>query len=594
MVRLNRRPLIALTAIASITLLWPTSAAASHFRYGSLTWKQRSDLGSNYVEFALTAGFRRNGFVGSDTDGYPQVGDTISEVIGATGINFGDGVSTGMLDFKVVAVDRGQNWFLGTAVDGVGDPILHQYATPNNGGDAWLVSAASCCRISSCTQFDYVDTTGQTSVTRTVSLAHINNSDGYYRVWTTVDLDKASSSAVTSLPAVVGVTANGPVSFSVPATDSEANDHYLRWRLAYGAEAADSGLFTQPSVPTASAASIVPNTGEYKWNTAGAVTNTCSVFTSNPLRRYTYYSTQVIVEKYKNSDTQAVNPVNSIAVDFFLSLGESTFTPPVFDDSGSSSNAAEIVGEVAGQITFYVQGSATTGTCTINHAGLPTGATFVITSPGNPTTGVFDWTPGAGTEGVYVITFSLVDGNGIQSTPRSYTLRINAQGSSEQPACSCPGTFTVPGCAAEPFCITNTGGGTLQIAAITMVDQNSQSVIFTPSFAALDLLDGVNDGFISLSTNVSVCIDIGCAGQSATTVTVTSNATSTGSSVPRTSAQIQASTSVGIGGGSCAVSGHTTWWLVWPLGLAMLTVLVLRRRRVPTEPRRPWHPQHRG
>ena len=76
------------------------TAQATHWRFGQLTWKPAA--AANTAEFTLTAAFRLNGNYG--LPGTPVVGDVITEFQGGTGLSFGDGSSTGTLQFQVISV----------------------------------------------------------------------------------------------------------------------------------------------------------------------------------------------------------------------------------------------------------------------------------------------------------------------------------------------------------------------------------------------------------------------------------------------------------------------------------------------------------
>jgi hypothetical protein len=119
--RYLRLLLIAVT----FSFFYITTAQATHFRFGHLTWTPQPDISPTTVKFNLTASFRRNGYPGSGSDGLPVIGDIITETIGGTGIDFGDGTSTGTLQFQVTAYSVTENWINAVALDpGGGTPII--------------------------------------------------------------------------------------------------------------------------------------------------------------------------------------------------------------------------------------------------------------------------------------------------------------------------------------------------------------------------------------------------------------------------------------------------------------------------------------
>src|SRR5258707_9812689 len=81
-------------------------AHATHFRYGSLTWKP-TDLAPRKVSLSLVMGFRRDfPFLFPSTP--PNLGDLLEE--GGTYLRFGDGAQTGEIWFRVTAVNLAEDW----------------------------------------------------------------------------------------------------------------------------------------------------------------------------------------------------------------------------------------------------------------------------------------------------------------------------------------------------------------------------------------------------------------------------------------------------------------------------------------------------
>jgi hypothetical protein len=238
-------------------------AEATHFRYGSLTWRP---LGGNTVEFTLQNAWRRSSTPSFDdcvnpatgmvtpctgAGGLAAPGDVIREDIGSTTLFTGDGAeiqvgSQGLLYYLVTSIDITNNWLFGVALDPASLPavdttISHTY--PNAG--PFTARIDSCCRISPSIPPN----------------AHINNPDGRYRVETTVDLHAANSPPVSTMPAIVTCPTNGLCQFTVPATDPDGDA--LCYRLSTAAEAAGSGTFVQPGPPNAPNAAGISAGGVY-------------------------------------------------------------------------------------------------------------------------------------------------------------------------------------------------------------------------------------------------------------------------------------------------------------------------------------------
>jgi hypothetical protein len=101
---------------AAMCLMGARPAEASHFRYGILTWEPTGTPGE--IRFMFTAAFRRAGsYAGTGEDGYAITGDIIEEHIGATGLDFGDGFTSGTLSFRITAYDLEGDWLIGVAID---------------------------------------------------------------------------------------------------------------------------------------------------------------------------------------------------------------------------------------------------------------------------------------------------------------------------------------------------------------------------------------------------------------------------------------------------------------------------------------------
>src|SRR3972149_1429695 len=341
-------------------------AMATHFRYGHLTWEKRTDISPNTVAINLTAAFRRDGYSGSASDGHPQIGDVIVEDIGETKLYFGDGNSTDVLFFEVTSYDETENWIIGKAeipTSRYDKEVIYTYPVSS----LYSLYIQSCCRLSA-------------------SGSHVNNPDGYYRLETDVDLTSSNTSPVSSGFPIVTVEQNSSVSFNVPANDADGDT--LAWRVSTSAEASGSaGGFSQPL-----GLAVDSSTGNVSWNTTGVTLG--------------LYSTQLTIEDGNTS----------IPVDFLIKVTQQTTNnSPIFDvpptpEYGTTYtvNPGELVG-------FNVQASDQDSgdTVELNHAGLPSGATFDIPSAANPVSSTFSWTPAISDSGSYVVSFKATDKKGL-------------------------------------------------------------------------------------------------------------------------------------------------------------------------------------
>jgi hypothetical protein len=153
--------------VSVMLLLWGAEVSASHFRFGHLTWQ--TEGANSLVRFTLTGAFRRDGYSGSGSDGYPITGDVIREDIGNTNLCFWDGACTGTLYFTVTAYDPVNNWIQGVGGVIAGErTIVHNYFAAGT----FIAHSQSCCRIEALVAPN----------------AHINNPGGGYRIETQVTL----------------------------------------------------------------------------------------------------------------------------------------------------------------------------------------------------------------------------------------------------------------------------------------------------------------------------------------------------------------------------------------------------------------------
>ena len=269
-----------------------------------------------------------------------RLGDVITESVGGTFLAFGDGTSTNTLNFGST-YDKTENWIIGKAeISGTkyDKVIIHTYP----GSTTYTAYVQTCCRLSS-------------------SDGHKNNPDGNYRLETKIDLSSNNSPPVSSGFPIVTVEQNSNVSFNVAATDADGDT--LTWRLSTAIEASGySGGFTQPSGLT-----VGSSTGAVSWNTTSASLG--------------YYSAQVTIGDGKTS----------IPVDFYKVTQQTTNNAPKFDVPPTPATGTTYTVNPGEEIKFTVQASDQDSgdTVSLNHAGLPSGASFTIPTAANPVSSDF-------------------------------------------------------------------------------------------------------------------------------------------------------------------------------------------------------------
>jgi hypothetical protein len=303
------------------------------------------------------------------------------------------------------------------------DGLTHVYG---EAGD-FTASIDDCCRISECAPPN----------------AHINNPDGEYRIEALVNAGAANSSPVSSLPPIVRCPQSGVCTFTVPASDNEADP--LTFRLSTSPE---SFIGEQPG-PTScpNAASIDATTGVYTWDTTGCTlaADVCSEATN------TLYSTQVTIE----------DPTSKVALDFLIQLAEcpeGNHTPAFTAESGCGTVINRKPGQAV-SLTIGASDADATDTVDLNDAGLPDGATMTPTLPtsGNPVSSEFAWTPAAAQVGQTVVTFTATDPCGSQALC-SVTIDVETEictngiddDGDDLVDCADPDCAADPACAATP------------------------------------------------------------------------------------------------------------------------------------------------
>ena len=358
-----------------ISLLVPADLMATHFRYGHLVWTNVGSGATPYkVSFKLFAAFRRDGYSGTASDRRPKIGDIISENIGRTGLNFGDGASTGTLNFYVLNIDAANNWIYTVALAPTfTDPnilLTHTYSGPG----PWVANIESCCRISN----------------------SVNSGDSNYRVQTTIDYSKTTISPSSTLPIIVQCSALTACSFPVPSSDPD--NQLLTYRLATGNE---SGLTSQPA-----GLAVNPSTGLANWPAPNNLNG--------------LYSAQIVIEKRVRTNPTVI--LTTVAVDFLLQVTQSLpqGQPPSFQ-SPTPTCGQQVTIAPGSSISFTVsaQSNNSGNGVTLNVIGQPPGSTFnpVLPTSGTPSvTSTFSFNPTVAAAGNYQMNFTASDTNGQQTT----------------------------------------------------------------------------------------------------------------------------------------------------------------------------------
>jgi len=386
-------PTLALLLLALVAVFVVVDqAAATHFRYGQLSWRSRQDLGPRTVEFTLVAAFRRNGYNGSHPDGLPDIGDNVLETIGGTSLDFGDGASTARLYVRVAAIDVRQNWIYGFLHEAPGDglsTIRHIYGSDGNR----TARTSTCCRISPCVASGGTGGLGN---------RHVNNPDGNYRLETIVNVGTTNRPPTSTLFPIIGCRRDEVCSFRIPTEDLDGDT--VRFRLSTANEAA-GGSFRQPGDAGSGApnpVSVSPE-GIFSWDTTGATGS------GMPQCPRVLYSTQVMME---DVDLQG-NVKSKIPLDFFLLLGGSG-NPPVF--VGNSPCDQTVFGTTSELLTFNVQAldPDSEDEVSLNVVGLPFGATTdpplpMTVAPGQTISTTFRWNAINSQVGRFVLYFAASD-----------------------------------------------------------------------------------------------------------------------------------------------------------------------------------------
>lgn len=338
-----------------------SSAMASHYRYGSISYTVLGPVSpdSCEIEVTVTQAWELCELV-CHFPVPPAIGDTspvtsflVLETAGGTVI------STEGIEITVTSVNPAEETYYGTYTTTL---TVHC-------DSAYLLYYEDCCRI-----FEIA-----------------NNSGFSFRSETVVTPPGGgNNSPVATLPPVVKLP-KGPMSmFPVPATDPDGDS--LFFRLATPEEAVSAGA---PAGGNPFGFSVSP-------------TGVATFITGFIPPLDTLHNAFIAIE----------DPAGSkIIVDFIIQLVDSSIAP-VFDFSITPTPAPCLIYYIGDTIEFGVKAfdPEPGDVVTISAVGVPLGAIFTPALPtpgGNPDSTVFTWITGPGDDGVSVITFDAADTSGV-------------------------------------------------------------------------------------------------------------------------------------------------------------------------------------
>jgi hypothetical protein len=365
--------LIVAAAIFVVAGPLASSASASHFRYGNLTWQKAGPAvgGAQPVTFQNEQAWRASAF------GNPAVGDVISNFEGC--ITFGDGNQV-CPQYRVTFVNAADDWVIMHAV-GPGGPtdrnIPHTYATAG----PFTATTTSCCTIST-----------------------LNNAnDASWQVSALVDLANDDESAKSTVPPIVQLPEGGVQTFTIPAIDSGGETK--RFRLTNAQESCFGCLDPQPPGLTINA-----TTGQVSWDTTGR---------ANGLG---LWWTGAVVESLVGG-----NVVSTTQIQYIIRVGgQANNASPAWDDAVTPADGTIFTVQPGQTVTFNMKADDpdTGDTVQIRQNSGP--GTLTPTD-GNPATAAFSYTAQASDVGndQTVQFFAQDNGSPPLGPPfRSYTIRV--------------------------------------------------------------------------------------------------------------------------------------------------------------------------
>ncbi len=341
--------------VALILLFSATAANASHYRYGSISYKfvplPPGAAGACAIEVTVSQAWRMSFFFA----GTPAIGDLSggTTILHLAPFGGGPDISTTVVDISVSTVNAADDWFYGV--------FKHTFVLPLPASE-YLLYWDDCCRIG----------------------ALVNDGSGSFRSECRVSSCISGNKApVTTMPPIVtAVKGAAFVSFPIPAADPDGDP--ITYRLALPAEFIGGnppGFAVTPG-GTASIPTLAYSTGDL-------------------------LHAVVAIEDPDSAKTM---------VDFIIEIVDSgaAKTPPAFDFSVTPSPVPCLSAEVGKALCFWVKAfDVDSGDVVdITAVGVPIGA---ITAPSNPSPGgnpdsmMVCWTPGPGDVGGHVITFTAED-----------------------------------------------------------------------------------------------------------------------------------------------------------------------------------------
>ncbi|WP_417592369.1 T9SS type A sorting domain-containing protein [Owenweeksia hongkongensis] len=347
--------------ILMIFFLFAGSASATHYRYGTISWKRVPGAAPGTCDIEVTVKQAwRTSFPWGTT---PVLGGTVTTTSLTTTPMFGGpgGVGFVPIALKVTSINPVDDWFFGEWKDTLTLPSDTAH---------YMLAYGGCCRISSL----------------------INNSDDDFRSESIVTpCKKGNDSPVsTQIPIVKlpkGVAVN---SFMVAATDPNVDP--VSYRLATTAEASGVAFVSNP------VGFSITSGGMASFSTVGKATGDL-------------YNAFVYITDTAGASTMA---------DFLIEIVDSS-AAPIFDYAITPSPASCFEVKPGDTVKFTVKAFDPDAgdSVFISAVGLPAGAVLAPALPtpgGNPDSVVFTWYPSAADIGTTVISFTAEDTSGVSTS----------------------------------------------------------------------------------------------------------------------------------------------------------------------------------